>query len=125
MEVTMKRDWELVRAILTKLEEQSPNANALDGDSFPDYDSSVVVYHYSIMEQAGLISARIDSNMDERYWFGLAIALTWQGHELLANIRSDTVWTKLKKTVSEKGLALGFDAIKAAATAYIKSQFDN
>ncbi len=119
----MKRDWELVRAILTRLEEENPNHLGLAADQFDGYDPAAVAYHFHILEEAGLISAQIFANTTERYSGGFATRLTWDGQEFLSKIRSDTAWAKVKKVLSEKGVSLGFDAIKAAATYYIKTQF--
>lgn len=123
MEVTMKRDWELVRAILTRLEEQNPNATGIGADQFDGYDPSVVAYHFMLLSEAGLIVAQVIGDMSSRFAAGFALRLTWDGQEFLSKIRSDTVWAKVKKALAEKGISLGFDAIKAAATWYLKSQF--
>lgn len=39
--------------------------------------------------------------------------LTWEGHDFLAQIRSETVWAKTKQTAVEKGADLSFSIIKA------------
>lgn len=123
MEATMKRDWELVRAILTRLEEQDPNHQGLGADQFDGYAPSIVAYHFQMLSEAGLIIARVIGDMSARYAAGYALRLTWDGQEFLSKIRSDTVWAKVKKVLSEKGVSLGFDAIKAAATYVISQAF--
>lgn len=125
MDVTMKRDWDLVRKILTRLEELNPNHPGLAADEFEGYDPTQVAFHYQLLNEAGLIIAQVAGNAKSRYSASWALRLTWDGHEFLSKIRSDTTWSKVKKVIADKGVSLGFDTIKAAATAYIKSQFDS
>ena len=73
--------------------------------------------------EADLIDARVDHSLNKKYMGGEAFRLTWDGQEFLSKIQSDTAWSKVKKVVADKGISLGFDAIKAAATYYLKSQF--
>jgi hypothetical protein len=51
--------------------------------------------------------------------------LTWEGHELLAMLRSKPVWEKIKSTAQEKGIELSFDTVVAldkAAVAWVIAQ---
>lgn len=43
--------------------------------------------------------------------------LTWEGHDFLDKIRSETVWNKTKETIVKKGLPFVFDVVKELATA--------
>ena len=47
--------------------------------------------------------------------------LTWEGHEFLDSIRSDTVWTKTKKRFTEKGIDMSFDLVKSVAQVMVKA----
>ena len=49
--------------------------------------------------------------------------LTYYGNQYLDTIRNNSTWEKVKKTIKDKGLALSFEAIKAAVTVYIKTSF--
>ncbi|MEF9402690.1 hypothetical protein B7R77_03035 [Ralstonia solanacearum K60] len=125
MKNTMERDWELVRAILVRLAEQPVGAGlGVPIDAFDGYAPDMVGYHYEMMAEAGLIKAKMLRSHDgaKMYGTGFASQLTWEGQEFLAKIRNDTFWGKVKKTLADKGMSLGFDAIKAAATYLIKSQ---
>ena len=58
----MKRDMELVRAILLAMED-SPSTGP--GELvIPDYDTEAVMYHLKIMREAGLIKAVDASSAD-------------------------------------------------------------
>jgi hypothetical protein len=121
----MVRDWDTIRAILLKLEAcEQANAYLAAGDveGIPEQE---VAYHMMILNEGHLIDARVlkSSAGDGRIAHAQALRLTWEGHELLDKIRSDTLWNKIKSTVKDKGLDLTFDTIKAAAAALIKAMF--
>ncbi|MCW5963853.1 MAG: DUF2513 domain-containing protein [Bryobacterales bacterium] len=110
----MKIDFDLNRAILAKLEEQhledegKGSAIAVDG-----YDAATVTYHVRYLYQGGLIEARDQSTKDGRCW--RALRLTYQGHEFLQNMRSDTVWSKAKEVVLSATGTLSIEALKIAS----------
>ena len=115
----MKRNWDLIRKILIKLEEKADNTSWLQDNEIKDYDSQTVAYHYKLLTNAGLIESIDMSSMNEMSY--AAISLTWQGHEFLDKIRNDSVWNKVKATVQAKSLDLSFDVIKTVATTLIGS----
>ncbi|MFU2088987.1 DUF2513 domain-containing protein [Avibacterium avium] len=115
----MKRNWDLIRKILLKLEEKADSTSWLESDGIKGYDSQTIAYHYKLLKNAGIIEAIDISTMGEENF--AAISLTWQGHEFLDKIRNDAVWNKIKSTIKSKSLDLSFDAIKTAASAIITS----
>jgi Hypothetical protein (DUF2513) len=44
-----------------------------------------------------------------------AFNMTWEGHELLANISSNAVWNRIKEGARSKGVILSFDLVKFLA----------
>ena len=101
----MKRDWDLVRTILQALE--TKEIGYLDSHEIAGCDPDAVAYHFQILSDAGLIDAKTQRGMMGLE--GVAIRLTWQGHEFLDSIRADKVWDKVKKSAWDKGLDLTFD----------------
>ena len=113
----MKRDWDLIRKILLKLEEKADNTSFLENDVFDGVSPIIVNYHYKLLEQAGLITLEDLSDLDgENY-----VSLTWQGHEFFDKIRSDNVWNKIKNAAKAKSLDLSFDVIKSICATLITS----
>ncbi|MDV7507514.1 DUF2513 domain-containing protein [Acinetobacter baumannii] len=103
----MKRDWDIIRAILIATEE----------DRFDEYlekaeDDKLILGNTTLLIEAGFLSGEVLESFD-----GIDDVfvkdLTWQGHELLEVIRSKPVWEKIKTTALEKGLELTFDVVKA------------
>lgn len=119
----MVRSWDTVRAILLKLEAAESAHTTLALDQVEGIDPQEVGYHIMLLNEAGLIEAKIlkSSSGDGAIAMALARRLTWQGHEFLDKIRDPSMWGKIKDKVKEKGLDLTFDAIKAAAGALINA----
>lgn len=116
----MKRDWELVREILTKLEEFDSTQKALYPKDVEGYSEEAVSYHIHLLYQAGLISATISATLNGPI-SGIATSLTWDGHEFLDTIRTTKSWNRIKEFLLEKGLDMSFEAIKKAGSYVIEN----
>lgn len=115
----MKRDWDLIRKILLKLEEKADTKSLLQDTEIKGFDPETVSYHFKLLHSAGLIEGVDFSSMTELSY--VALSLTWAGHEFLDKIRSDTIWNNIKTLVKTKSLDLSLDVIKKAASVVIGS----
>ena len=116
----MERDMELVRKILFKIEEQYISTVIIDL-KIEGYAKEQVAYHCSIMCDAGLILSYKPVYAGNQL-FGFTVGrLTWEGHDFLDKIRSDTVWNKVKSTIKKRGLPMILDTIKTIATTIISA----
>jgi hypothetical protein len=71
-----------------------------------------------LLDQAGMLNGLFSLEAGSPIPRPLAIKrLTWKGHEYLESVRSDTLWSDVKKTAREKGVDLTIDLVKALATA--------
>ena len=114
----MKRDMDLVRLILLKIEEEY-KSTALINLSIDGYDMETVAYHCKILHDAGFVSNYNASYAgDELYIFSVG-ALTWEGNDYLDLVRDNSLWKKTKDTITQKGLPMVFDTIKTIAGAFI------
>ena len=114
----MKRDMDLVRKILLEIEEQYVST-AIYNLKVDGYPLETVAYHCKIMHEFGLIS-HYSANYANNTIYNFAVGgLTWEGNDYLDKIRDDSIWKKTKDTITEKGLPLVFDTIKAISTAFI------
>lgn len=127
----MKLDFDCVRDILLYVEENSgyqdsnsdmpskhkeiPHARIISDSFFSKYNKEDAVHTLELMIKEGLFDFAskpiYDSNNNLVY--ARIIGLTWYGHELLTNIRNDTVWNAVK----EKSKKVGKVSIKAMASA--------
>jgi Hypothetical protein (DUF2513) len=99
----MKRDMDLVRAILLAMEAH-PFGYAPADFTIAGYDQDVIGHHCWLMAQGRLITADETSSHGDRSPLALPGAITWQGHEFLAAARNDRVWLKVKAELKDRGL---------------------
>lgn len=121
----MKLDYDCVRDILLSLEElvqysenlETPHVrleNLVSYNLMGKYSKQSIVYCSEKLKEAGFINARIvcvDSGIIGIYYF----SITFDGHQYLDSIRSNTLWSKVKSTFVEKGIPLTFDLILSTA----------
>ena len=121
----MQRNWDTIREILSRLEEVTTEQGCLQLSNFPEEKRAEISYHMELLMEAGLVSGQMSKTIDPGPYDFLAIRLTWQGHEFLDTIRSDTVWQKTKKSFLSKGISMTFDLVKSVASdvaaTYLKS----
>ena len=108
----MKRDMDLVRAILIATEQAEAGQPVTRLEGYSDIDFA---YNASLMEQAGLIDAAIARAAGAGPVKAHVRSLTWDGHEFLDAVRSDSVWAKTKARIAESVGAASFDVLKAVA----------
>ena len=111
----MKRDMDLIREILLKIEEHDVNSPSSTNLEIEGYSPREVYEHARLMENAGLIE---DAHFDlaGNTWVQ---RITLSGYDYLDKVRDNTVWKKTKDVIKEKGLPLVFDTIKTIASAFI------
>lgn len=116
----MKRDMELIRKILFKIEEDYIST-ALFNLTIDGYEFNDVAYQCKLLYDAGLVDqykAKYGNNTIYAFTVG---GLTWDGHDFLDKIREDTIWNKTKETITKKGLPMILDVIKDVATGIVSS----
>lgn len=99
----MKRDMDLVRAILLRLD-QHPHGFAppieIDG-----YTDDQIGYHAHLMIQAGLVRGSDVTTHGDSSPQALMSSLTWEGHEFLDAARDPGLWEQAKEVVDRVGTA--------------------
>lgn len=109
----MKLDWDLAREVLTDIEEMSVsdrNEMAFTVGDEEDSPAATKARHAFLLFDAGFVRGiRSDTLEADRL---MRPDLTWEGHQLLATIRSKDVWDRVKRMAKEKGLSLSIDLVK-------------
>ena len=98
----MKRDMELVRRILLKLERHD-HGNAPESFEISGYSEEETGYHCYLLNEAGLIEATNITAHELESPFAVPINLTWDGHEFIQNAHNDKVWKQAKEAISKLG----------------------
>jgi hypothetical protein len=118
----MKRDLDLVRKILEKLEEKPEEI--VEELKIDNYSANEIMYHYIIMDEARLIRCEreVSKSTPGRVIRAYPFGLTWQGHEFLEAARNDNIWEKAKNIAKSRLGALPFDVVKALLIAMAKDR---
>jgi len=107
----MKRDMDLIRAILIEVE-KFPLDPGFHDISIEGHTEEEITYHVQLAHEAGLIEAIDLTSHNGVCW--KAKRLTYQGHEFLDAARSDTVWDKAKKMLLSATGTITLEGLKAA-----------
>lgn len=114
----MKRDWDIIREVLLKIESVEGHT-PIGSDDF-EHDNKLVAYNMTLMLEAGLIGGANARTLDGHVYVE---RMTWQGHEFLDSIRDDTIWGKTKDKAVSKGLGLTFDMVVSITKDYLEQAF--
>lgn len=126
----MKRDWDLLRHLLTEIEEErdicadAPVEPKWTDQSEQVFNSEMESYqaaaerlfgHLQLLQEAGYTDGyRVDRGASNDIMLSVnKPRLTMAGHDLLDTMRSSKVWAWIKSTAKTKGIELTFDAVKA------------
>ena len=114
MELFMKRNMDLVREILVRMEATEIGKTIkLD---IPDHGKEEIGLHVELMIEHGLIEGKTirGSSGPAHTILAYPIArMTWKGHDFLDAARSDTIWKKAKEKCLEATGGLAIDILKA------------
>lgn len=105
----MKRNMDLIRLIL--IETQNGNLNGeIDG-----FDMDDLKYHRKLAIDAGLLQGRSQDDMENSSVVPsnvLVKDLTWNGHDFIDSIVSESNWFKVKSFIQESGKTVTLETIK-------------
>ncbi len=119
----MKRDMGVVRQFLLAIE-AVPSGVQFDisrdeyRGQFPELNNLEVREYFILIEQAGFLHGA--SSSKGGFW---CRGLSWEGHDFLAAIRSDTVWDKMKDKVYELGATVPLSIIRELGLKYGREYF--
>jgi hypothetical protein len=94
---TMKRDIDLIRTILLRIEESDDPTKINIKDFSIDHSIDQIHYHLSLLHEAGFIHVN--------HFRGIILSvsgLTWNGHDFLAAARDKGRWEKAKEVIFNK-----------------------
>lgn len=107
----MKRDMELIKKILQKIEDQ-PGGRAPRDMSIEGYTSHQVAHHIHLAVDANLVRGHDITHNDSEGPEACATSLTNAGHDFLAVARDETIWKKGMAKVKELGGAMTLTLLK-------------
>jgi hypothetical protein len=114
----MKRDMELARQILMRIEEQENYRDDISCE-FEGYTDEQVYYHIMLLHEARLLVAIDASSLQDIQW--MPQRLTWQGHEFLDSARDNKIWNKAKEIMAKTG-GFAFEVAKPLLISLLRQQ---
>ena len=117
MIIAMKRDMDLIRAILLLVEVES-SGYAPQNLEVEGYTQEEIGYHISLLGEAGLAVVHDVTDFGSKSPTGKIIRLTWAGHEFLDAARERTTWNQAKDAINKVGGAT-LQVWIAVLTAYV------
>lgn len=97
----MKRDMDLIRAILLTIEEE-PHGFAPKIE-IPDYTEEQIKYHAILLGEAGLAEVVDITPNGGKSPEAIITRLTWAGHEFLDSARENQRWNQAKDLIGKIG----------------------
>lgn len=116
----MKRDLDLVRQVLLQIEALPAGPPAQYRMS--EIDDPVLLAHFELVIAAGLVNGKIARSQGVRGDVISISGLTWEGHEWIEMVRSETMWDETKSTLLENGGVLTFELTKAVASKLLRAR---
>jgi len=109
----MKRDLDLIRKILLKIEDSNID-EALTNIRIEGYESDEIAYNISLLKNAGFIEGEILYEMGSVIPSAYVIfGMTWLGHDFLDACRNEGIWAKAKEKLRIVGNDVPIEVIKA------------
>jgi hypothetical protein len=117
----VKRDFDLIRRILSDVEKMAPGQPLSDIAYPEEYDRATIYAHVDLLIKAGLIEAKSIKTIGSIVKFHI-IGLTWAGHDFLDAARDNTIWKKAKESILKPTVSITFDLLLAWLKAEAKQK---
>lgn len=114
----MKRDMELVREILMRVEDL-PYDGSFHDIQIEGRSDEAISYHVMLLDEAGLLEAEDLSSLSGTCW--KPKQLTYSGHEFLDAARSNKVWEGAKVFALRTTGTLTLEGLKLAVSHVMKT----
>lgn len=112
----MKRDFDLIRTILLKVEtEGDPEEPLIHSLSVNGIEQPVVNEHVKLLIDAGLLEGECKFSTNNRILLTAIRGLTPRAYDFIDNVRSEVLWTNIKERVANTTGTASFEIIEKFA----------
>lgn len=121
----MELSHELERDMMLSIEKSDkydPSSEVLDDLRSKGYEDPQIAYTAQKLYEGHLIEKKPSIDPTGVCCSSATGNLTYEGHQILDNIRDDSVWSKAKEKVAEVVSSASISIIAGAAQSYIKSK---
>jgi hypothetical protein len=123
----MKRDMQLIRELMLKLEALPMRVGGAfiishedDEVQVPGYSGEEIAYHLRLIDQAGFA---IGSNFKPMAGGIAFTGFSWEGHDFIDSVRDPEIWRKTEGALEQAG-GFSLDLAKALAKGFIKKKIE-
>lgn len=116
----MRRDLDLVRQLLLQIEALPAGPPAQYRMS--EIEDPVLLAHFELVLASGLVNGKISRSQSSRGDVISISGLTWEGHEWIETVRSQSVWNETKATLIDGRGALTYELTKAVAARILRAR---
>jgi hypothetical protein len=105
----MKRDMELIRKIMFRIEEEDDYIfieTLFKNPQIEGYDDHTIRQHVEWLDEAGLIKTQLPK-------LEIVNRLTWEGCDFLDAARNEAIWNKVQSNIKKVGGTIAFEGLKA------------
>jgi len=120
-DVTMKRNMDLIRDILLKVESDE-HGFYRDNLNIEGYTQEEIGYHIVLLGEAGLAHVAEVTAHGDKSPAGIITRLTWDGHEFLDAARDRKIWNKAKDQIGKTLASAGFQVLMLVLNNLAKQQ---
>lgn len=113
----MKRDMELIRLLMFRLEKDDPRRLIDDR-----WDDETIGHHRYLIYDAGWATGEEMTMNSDSHRQALLADITWAGHEALDAIRDQGVWDQVKHRVSDAAQSVPVSLALEVARAIMKGK---
>lgn len=123
----MKRDLDLLRDILIRIEDTDLSENRLSSSDFsdlgaPDFSPYDVSQHIMLLADNGYIEISAIKSIGMKSPKYQIKRITSAGYDYLDSVRDAGVWSEVKRKLSSAGASFTLDIVKSVATAIIQNR---
>lgn len=114
----MKRDMDLIREILLKIESCEDPWGLEKHPTIESYSASQIGYHIKLLVDAGLVEGHDVTSLGSLHPEFMSLNLTPEGHDFLSAAQDNSIWQKAKEHILKPGTSFTLDLV----TAYLKTK---
>lgn len=119
----MKRDLDLIRDMLIKIEDLTPSKEVTLEDFLNiSSDKDKLYYHLELITDNNFISYKAIPSMGAKYNLFIIDRLTSQGHDYLDSVRDPKIYKETKSKIGSLVKSCSLAVFQATAESIIKSQ---
>jgi hypothetical protein len=107
----MKRDMDLIRAILLATEELEEGTPFLNG-AVKEYTARETAFHVQLLMDAGLVEGTVRTDHQNVAISSIVHRPTMQGYDFLDASRNQTIWNKAKEVIMKDGTSWTLSLVK-------------